>query len=50
VNLPVVLDAPVVAVAASFGGALVISSDAEDINRLAQAVPAARIVVRKAHR
>lgn len=42
------VDAHVVVVAASRGGALVVSSDPGDIERLAQAVPAARIVVRSA--
>lgn len=38
------VDAHVVAVAARHGGALVVTSDPEDIHRLAQAVPSARIV------
>ncbi|HEX7277065.1 MAG TPA: type II toxin-antitoxin system VapC family toxin [Acidimicrobiales bacterium] len=40
------VDAHVVAVCALHGGGLVVTSDADDINRLAQAVPAVRIVTR----
>jgi predicted nucleic acid-binding protein len=43
-----IVDAHVVAVAASFGGALVVTADPGDIERLANAVPAARIVCRAA--
>lgn len=43
-----IVDAHVVAVAAANGGALVVTSDGEDIVRLAQAVPAARILTRRA--
>ncbi len=42
------VDAHVVAVCALHGGGLVITSDAGDIDRLAQAVPAVRIVTRPA--
>lgn len=42
------VDAHVVAIAASRGGAVVVTSDADDIMRLAQAVPHARIVTRPA--
>lgn len=41
-------DAHVVAVCALYDGGLVVTSDAGDINRLAQAVPAVRIVTRPA--
>lgn len=43
-----VVDAHVVAVAAAHGGALVVTADADDIHRLAQSVPAARILTRRA--
>lgn len=43
-----IVDAHVVAVAARHGGGLVITSDPEDIARLADAVPAARILTRPA--
>jgi predicted nucleic acid-binding protein len=43
-----IVDAHVVAVAAARGGALVITADPDDIARLSQAVPAARIVSRSA--
>jgi len=43
-----VVDAHVVAVAAAFGGGLVVTADPEDIGRLAQAVPSARILTRPA--
>jgi predicted nucleic acid-binding protein len=43
-----VVDAHVVAVAARHGGGLVITSDPDDISRLADAVPAARILTRPA--
>ncbi|MGH9103274.1 MAG: type II toxin-antitoxin system VapC family toxin [Acidimicrobiales bacterium] len=43
-----IVDAHVVAIAASFGGALVVTSDPGDIGRLAGAVPTARIVTRPA--
>lgn len=42
-------DAHVVAVCARRGGGLVITSDPDDIARLAAAVPAARVVTRPAH-
>jgi predicted nucleic acid-binding protein len=42
------VDAHVVALCAIAGGGLVITSDADDILRLAQGVPAARIVTRRA--
>lgn len=42
------VDAHVVAICALAGGGMVISSDSGDIERLAQAVPSARIVVRPA--
>ncbi|MHB1487833.1 MAG: PIN domain-containing protein [Acidimicrobiales bacterium] len=42
------VDAHVVAVAASRGGALVVTGDPQDIARLAQAVPAVRIITRPA--
>ena len=42
------VDAHVVAVAAAHGGGLVVSADPDDIARLADAVPAARIVTRPA--
>lgn len=41
-----IVDAHVVAVAARHGGALVVTSDPDDIARLADAVPAARILTR----
>ena len=41
-----VVDAHVVALCARHGGGLVITSDADDIARLASAVPSARIVTR----
>jgi predicted nucleic acid-binding protein len=41
-------DAHVVAVCAVHGGGLVVTSDRDDIERLAQAVPSARILVRPA--
>ncbi|HET8930473.1 MAG TPA: PIN domain-containing protein [Acidimicrobiales bacterium] len=43
-----IVDAHVVAVAARHGGGLVVTSDPDDITRLADAVPAARIIVRPA--
>jgi predicted nucleic acid-binding protein len=43
-----IVDAHVVAIAARHGGGLVITSDPEDIARLADAVPAARILTRPA--
>jgi hypothetical protein len=42
------VDAHVVAVAAAHGGALVVTADVGDMVRLAQAVPAARLVLRPA--
>jgi predicted nucleic acid-binding protein len=42
------IDAHVVAVCARYGGGLVITSDTGDIERLATAVPSARIVARSA--
>jgi predicted nucleic acid-binding protein len=42
------VDAHVVAVAASSGGALVVTSDPDDMLRLAQSVPSARIITRSA--
>ena len=41
------VDAHVVAVCALNGGGLVVTSDGDDINRLAQAVPAARVLTRR---
>ncbi|MGN6695992.1 MAG: PIN domain-containing protein [Aquihabitans sp.] len=43
---PDIVDAHVVAVAARHGGGLVVTSDPDDIARLADAVPAARILTR----
>jgi hypothetical protein len=43
-----IVDAHVVATCASAGGGLVVTADPDAIERLAQAVPAARIVVRRA--
>ena len=43
-----IVDAHVVAVAARHGGGLVVTSDPDDISRLADAVPAARILTRRA--
>lgn len=43
-----IVDAHVVAVCARYGGGLVITSDTGDIERLAAAVPSARIVTRPA--
>lgn len=43
-----IVDAHVVAVAARHGGGLVVTSDPDDIVRLTDAVPAARIIVRAA--
>jgi predicted nucleic acid-binding protein len=43
-----IVDAHVVAVAARYGGGLIITSDPGDISRLADAVPAARIISRSA--
>ena len=43
-----IVDAHVVAVAARHGGGLVVTSDPDDISRLAGAVPAARILTRPA--
>ena len=43
-----IVDAHVVAVAAAHGGALVVTSDPDDIMRLARSVPAARILARPA--
>lgn len=43
-----IVDAHVVAVCARHGGGLVVTSDPGDIERLAQAVPSARIVARPA--
>jgi predicted nucleic acid-binding protein len=43
-----IVDAHVVAVAARHGGGLVVTSDPSDISRLADAVPAARILTRPA--
>lgn len=42
-----VVDAHVVAVCVARGGGLVITADDDDINRLAQAVPSARIVTQR---
>jgi predicted nucleic acid-binding protein len=42
-------DAHVVAACALRGGGLVVTADPDDINRLAAAVPSARIVTRPAH-
>ncbi len=42
------VDAHVVAVCALHGGGLVVTSDGPDIERLAQAVPSARILTRRA--
>lgn len=42
-----IVDAHVVAVCVARGGGLVITADDDDINRLAQAVPSARIVTRR---
>jgi predicted nucleic acid-binding protein len=41
-----IVDAHVVAVAASHGGGLVVTSDSADVLRLAQSVPFARIITR----
>ena len=43
-----IVDAHVVAVAARHGGGLIVTSDPSDISRLADAVPAARILTRPA--
>ncbi|MDQ2706361.1 MAG: type II toxin-antitoxin system VapC family toxin [Actinomycetota bacterium] len=43
-----IVDAHVVAVCARYGGGLVITSDAGDIERLAEAVPSVRIMTRSA--
>jgi predicted nucleic acid-binding protein len=42
------VDAHVVAVCAVYGGGLVVTADEEDIQRLAAAVPSARVVTRQA--
>ena len=42
-----IVDAHVVATCVASGGGLVITADPDDIERLAQAVPAARIVIRR---
>ncbi|MGH8897469.1 MAG: PIN domain-containing protein [Egibacteraceae bacterium] len=43
-----IVDAHVVAVCALHGGGLVVTADSEDIERLAQAVPSARVLTRSA--
>ncbi|MGH2706691.1 MAG: type II toxin-antitoxin system CcdA family antitoxin [Actinomycetota bacterium] len=41
-----IVDAHVVAVCAFHGGGIVVTADSDDVERLAQAVPSARIVTR----
>ena len=43
------VDAHVVAVCALHGGGLVVTADADDIQRLVQAVPSARVLTRRAY-
>ena len=41
-----IIDAHVVAVCVGYGGGLVVTADGDDIDRLAQAVPSARVIIR----